>query len=381
MGVLLRIPGQNMIYYLDESGNTGDLARSRGALDFGQSVFVLACIGVEPDVDLKKEIQRLRDKYRLQGAELKSTAMREKPQFVTDLAEHLGATGCPMFVEVVEKRFLLCANMIDRLIMPPVGRFDLEAPAIWFRNILAEYLHANLPASIMRAYVGVCTERSSDTASRVYDQLLAWLEGLGSHDQEAEAIRRFSIETRRDFEARAAEEPDAWVSILPIPDESKKGRLFWMLPNLSSLMNIYARINLYHARAIEGLTLIHDEQMQYDEILRKGKKAEEALTDFSTASPFLHADYGFAQQANLEFGRSVDYVGVQIADVVAGFVMRYAQDKLFSQTSISRARLDAFQSVVALSEPTRGTGVNFVLSSRDVGRLGVRPISGLRAGD
>jgi hypothetical protein len=97
------------VYYRDESGNTGDLVRTGDRIDFGsQPIFVLVCLGLLEETSLEREVQRLRSVHKIQGAELKSTNLRNKPGFVSDLATYLRHNQVPLFIEVVEKRYCLC---------------------------------------------------------------------------------------------------------------------------------------------------------------------------------------------------------------------------------------------------------------------------------
>lgn len=93
-------------YYLDESGSSGDLVSAGESFDFArQPVFALACIGVHDMPDLENEINRLKARHRVQSEELKSTAVKYKPAFVTEMAAYLELKRLPVFIEVVDKRF------------------------------------------------------------------------------------------------------------------------------------------------------------------------------------------------------------------------------------------------------------------------------------
>lgn len=63
-------------YFLDESGNTGDVTKTGPRFDFdNQPLFVLACVGVE-DVDgLAREIAAARTAHGVGGAEVKASAL------------------------------------------------------------------------------------------------------------------------------------------------------------------------------------------------------------------------------------------------------------------------------------------------------------------
>jgi hypothetical protein len=366
-------------YYLDESGSSGDLVKAGDSFDFAQQpVFALACIGVYDMPELENEIKRLKAQHRVQSAELKSTAVKNKPAFVTEMATYLRLKRLPVFIEIVDKRFFFCMNMVSHLILPAGGPIDHEPETMWIRNVFAEYLHAELPKSVMQAYVDACDERSLEATGRAYDTLLSWLQDGRDGDEIAGALRQSVANSRMEFDALASQQADAWRAGLPIPDQSKRGKLFWMLPNLSSFTNIYARINLFHDRVVGGLTLVHDEQEQYDQILSEGKITAEKLLELGMDMPLAHADYAFTQQASLIFRRSADCVGIQAADVLAGFVGRYVQANLDSAVVPNGAHSEALRSLLNLSEPMRGTGINFVLAQKDIDRMGISTTPGFR---
>src|ERR1700684_1523746 len=88
-------------FYVDESGNSGDLVNAGSVFDFGQQpVFALVGIGIDDGDALAVEFDRLRARHRIRGREVKSSALKNKPGFITDLITHLREHGCPIFVEV-----------------------------------------------------------------------------------------------------------------------------------------------------------------------------------------------------------------------------------------------------------------------------------------
>jgi len=137
-----------------------------------------------------------------------------------------------------------------------------------------------------------------------------------------------------------------------------------MLPNLSCLTNIYARLNQLHGKKVAGLTLHHDEQAQFDEILENSKEAVERLAEQDSVPELRHGDYAFTEQATLEFVTSTDDAGIQAADVIAGFTMRHVQAVLFGGVP-DEAHRKAFQDLLALTDRARALGFNFVTMTRD----------------
>src|SRR3546814_17065133 len=64
---------------------------------------------------------------------------------------------------------------------------------------------------------------------------------------------------------------------LPLADRTETDRMVWMLPNLTCLTNIYARINLSRPDGLGGINLVHDDQLQYGRILADTKELRENL--------------------------------------------------------------------------------------------------------
>lgn len=365
-------------YYLDESGCSGDLIRLGKDLDFAQQqIFSLACLGVENANALGAEITRLKSTYRIQATELKSSLVRDKPKLIIELVDFIERNELPLFIELVDKRFFVAANMVNTLIVPPIDELESDHETFskmqWMRNILGEYLHANAPSGIFAAYVAACDDPSHATIADAYGVLLRWLGKRSPRDDVAEALHRFTADSFEDFQAVTATDELAHRRSLPVPDPSKHGQSVWMLPNFSSLTHIYARINRLHGRRIGGVTLFHDEQDHFDDILRSAKEGAEALARMGPVPVMASADYHFEEQATLVFARSHASPGIQAADVLAGFVMRFARDLLYDERVPSKQAQHAFHRIVALTDAADGRGVNFVLSGYDMHRLGIVP--------
>ena len=160
--------------------------------------------------------------------------------------------------------------------------------------------------------------------------------------------------------------------LLPTPDLSKRDKLLWILPNLTCLTNIYARINLRHVRKIEEIEMIHDEQIQFDHILKNGKVDVEQLASVGAAIDLPYADYHFCEAASLEFVGSNTRIGIQVADVLAGFLMRHVKYTLFAPQHVLPIHEHIFQAIMRLTDEHSGTGINFVVTQEHFDRLGIR---------
>ncbi|RVE91038.1 hypothetical protein CN235_19965 [Sinorhizobium meliloti] len=261
-------------FFLDESGNTGDLVKAGADLGFGdQSTFVLVAVGVDDEAELAMELSLLRAAHRIQGSELKSKRLVGKPRVAADVAQYLHRRGLPVFVEVVDKRFFICATMVNHFVIPPVSReFDARRDVMKMKNHVAEYLHALAPLPVLQSYINACSAPSITATRSAFAEISSWLEGRAG-DSNAEFILKFVRDTVDEFEQRVRS-ANAKVNLyLPDPDLSRASNPFWMLPNLSSLTNIYGRINLFRRREMADVTLFHDEQLQFGHILESSKKA------------------------------------------------------------------------------------------------------------
>ncbi|TCR63045.1 DUF3800 domain-containing protein [Bosea sp. BK604] len=120
---------------------------------------------------------------------------------------------------------------------------------------------------------------------------------------------------------------------------------------------VRARINLLHRRRIGGLTLFHDEQVQFDDILRSAKQGAEELARMGSVPVMPSADYHFEEQATFVFAHPHASPGIQAADILAGFVMRFARDLLYGERAPTDQAQRAFHRLVALTDAADGRGV------------------------
>jgi hypothetical protein len=349
-------------FFIDESGNTGDLVNAGIELTFGdQPIFVLIAIGVDDEAKLAEELARIRATHRIQGNELKSKRLTSRPGVALDVARFLQNRGMPVFVEVVDKRFFICATMVNHFVVPPVaGDFDQRSDVIQMKNDIAEYLHAFAPNTVLQAYISACMTPSVPATRAAFNEMRSWLEGRMSTEPNAELVMMFVRDAFDDFEEGAASGTENVNLFLPDPDLSKASKPYWMLPNLSSLTNVYGRINLYQNRQMKDVVLVHDEQVQFDRILEDGKTTMEAIARSGAAWPVRHADYGIPEGA-LRFSDSAHSAGIQAADVLAGFIMRFVQDVSRREKVPEREFLAAFRALSDFTNPRAATGLNYVL--------------------
>lgn len=360
-------------YYLDESGNSGDLTNTGNAFDFdGQPVFTLACVGVEDIEGLATEIRRLKAAHGLGEAELKSKSLGSHPSLALDLMSYLKRVDASVFVEAVDKRFIVCAHMVSHHLMPPVGPVDYTPNATMIRNIFAECLYQTAPDGVLEGFVAACRTSTRDAVQASLSALANWLASREGDDEVAAGMLRFVADNLEEVSEAAAGDEVAHRAFLPVPDDSRTGKPIWMLPNLSCLTNIYARINRCHRRKIAGLTLVHDEQFYFEHIILDAKRLMETLAESGSVPSTRFADFKLVEQAAMTFGRSGESAGIQAADIVAGFVARHIRDGMKRSSTQPEPLRAAFDVLLTMSDPVRSTGTNFVMSEKLLRRIGVR---------
>lgn len=279
-------------YFLDESGNTGDVSKTGPRFEFDrQPLFVLACVGVDDVADMAREMDRLRAVHGIKTSELKATSLAAKPLLVIDLLAYLRRRALPLFMEIVDKRFFICMYIVEGLLLTSVDpEFDFSPQSRFMKQTFAECLATTAPDDVLRAYIAACESPGVETVRGAFQSLRAWLESQPD-DEVATGMLHFLIDEQKEFEAAQWGEARAVERTLPLPDDSLRGRPVWMLPNLTSFTNIYARLNRYHFRKIGRLILIHDEQRYFEHIMRAGKISAEGLSKQNVRVQLPNADF------------------------------------------------------------------------------------------
>lgn len=360
-------------YYIDESGNTGDLTTAGiETYGFEQRMFTLAAVGCDLDDAFMERFKVLRTAHRIQSPEVKSRQAYERPQFLSGLLDLLEERGCPIFIEAVDKHYFVIASIMDRIVVPYVGACDVQPRTLWMKGVMADHMAIYGPPELALAFIACCQSRDYVEVRDFYKQIIRWAQTSRLPTEGvADAFVRFTRESLKDF--RKLPKAKAVESALPIPDTSPKGKLLWVLPNLTSFTHIYARINRFLEKQVSGVTLFHDEQLQFGDVLHQNKGLMESFTAQDMKLPLKTADFEFSVSAKLEFLRSHDSIGIQIADVLGGFMARYIQDAVWGGMAMDADRMAIFNRLVTTSERERGTGVNIVAPESLLRFLGITP--------
>jgi hypothetical protein len=312
----------------------------------------------------RREHPRLQSCAVIRLDELKSSARRDRPDFTYEVVRLVCTERHPFFLEIMDKKFFLATHMTSRQLLPPIRGLAADARTHFFQNLVADYLFERVPDAIFAKFIEGCLSPSHETLSVQLAALIEFARADAGAGDVAAVVLDLASTAQKDYEeARAEGREGAFLDYLPIPDDNKHQKPVWILPNLSAFTNIYARINLYEHGNLAKLRLIHDEQLQFDEILEIGKGTAETLRERAGDVFTPHSNFNFQESASLSFASSAKSIGVQVADILAGFCMRYVRDFFTDRAKVSTVAHQTYDLLRRHTNPTNGVGVNLVTSS------------------
>ncbi|MEP3948105.1 DUF3800 domain-containing protein [Ascidiaceihabitans sp.] len=351
-------------FYLDESGNTGDVTLSAPDFTFSdQPFFVLSCVGVSDEQSLAIELMRLKQKHKIQGPELKFRSVSSKPKFMLDLLSVLKSQSCPIFIEATNKRYTLLIHMIECLIVPPISPSDFGPEATYIKNIFSDWMWENVDDQTLNEFCIACNQRSKSSVIGAFEALENLINRRPANDITA-GILRFLKDTKVNFLNESGQEESNTMRLLPIPDTLRSGKLAQILPHVPSLLHIYGRLNRHFSGELSSVILFHDEQLQFDRALREGMALAESEVGNGLPTQPL-ADFKFHERANLQFQPSHQSAGIQVADMLAGMVNFGLQEISKSHSSnLPTSWRQVFHFLFAEFSSRESEGVNVVAASK-----------------
>jgi len=357
----------SMTFYLDESGHSGDVVNSGDGFDFkGQPFFSLAAVGLSDEEAVATRIFELREQHRIPAGELKSKSLNSKPIFVAQVIDYLQSIAAPIFVEVVDKRYFICVHITGFHLLAPCMGFAEGPPLAFLRNALADFLNAVVTNEILDTFVEACLNPSEALVMRSFDLLEELGKNLLSNPSSRDMAQGLCMTVtgaRSELLALKATDSNAYLRFLPSPDLNKRSKRVWMLPNLTSFTNIYARLNLYFGQKLQGIHIVHDQQLEIDEILQSSKLAAEQIGQHGEQPYTPRSNFSFKEMATFAFAQSHEGIGLQVADVVAGAVMRYFRD---GPQALHADLALAVENLIDASDGRTGYGINQVVATSDV---------------
>lgn len=354
------------IYYMDESGSTGDLIPSKFN---NQPFFSLGCIGIK-DIDkecLENRILDIKRKYNLQTKELKSSNIYpNKNDLFYDIVRFLSDIDAQVMIELVDKKTQILINIVESLVSPTHLLYSekcMRNNIIQNNFIFVPYLYELLDDSFLEDFAIVCQNPSEDKLLNLFDNIKKLIKGSNEIE---DGILKNIEETIDDFSIKKEEERKnsinrpAYTFFLPLPDTNLKGKIIGSLPNITCFTNLYARINLINNQKLCNVKIVHDEQSHFEHLINQYHS--DLINQQSGPFVFENANFDFPEKSELVFENSTNNIGIQVADLVCGVCSRFAKDYLEEKTENIKKWKKSIKDIVLQREKCNGLGVNIVMA-------------------
>jgi len=363
---------EHLAVFIDESGNTGDaIVHAPSGAFHGQPSFALACVGESAEgTRLPGILDRLRQKHRGLGAELKGRAMKKRPTLAMDLLGMLYEEGVPILIELMDKWYYVATN-IATYVCAKAPWFDLRAPlSREAANAISDLIVEQLGPPVMGAYSDFAQTPSATTLATFEATLLRALaesQTRAGDSQAKELVEMATAMTDDAFEAYrrvATHDSQAHEAFLPEPDRTRTGNPVAMLAHAPAFTNLYGRLNRYASDA-RSVVVVHDEQLHVDHVLRAYAKtldsnvhADDLARLTGTAGPNWRFEPG---KFSLRFEKSDLTPGIQVADVLASFCTQRLNEIIAGKSVSSHEVAGVLGSI---RDQTNSVGINLVTTTR-----------------
>jgi hypothetical protein len=359
-----------LVFYLDESGNSGDAIPKNTMNPFlEQPSFALAGIGFVEDNNLDSVLKELKRKYKVQANDLKASHVFHKPKFIQELVQIIIEHEYPLFIELMDKKYFVAANMLQFYFI--MSNATLKNPILaqtlrYLAGNIADYFDIN----VLVNYGQMCLNPSKDNfkkfAISLYDECMAKINEGICDSQLFSSIIEALREDLEEIESGELDENNV-RGFIPPPDFNKRGEVIAMLPHVNAFCNMYARIN-YDIKKNLDLENIHDEQLYFEDILTDWERimTTNEFSEILIENRHPYVNYIFGERFSFKFGRSEDYAGIQIADVIAGFCTKY-----FNKTQVGclddiLPHKETINLLEDLSSQPNSQGLNIVASQTSI---------------
>jgi hypothetical protein len=314
---------------MDESGNSGDLIMTDKNINFAsQEYFTLSCVGFEDEIlnNLEIFITDLKSKYKIQNPELKFANIKHifghKIGFILELLKYIEENSKFLF-EVVDKKYIIATNIVNCLINPPYFQPEkVIQDEKQLHLILAKWVYEYVPNEFFIDFSNVSRNPSKNSLDKLFQDLLSLVKEIDTELSKAvimgieESIDDYQIMQNKLKDNKGKRE--AYTYFLPLPDYNKRDELIGMLPYIASFTNLHARLNHLYGVNLSSITIIHDNQAHFDNLLTEYH--QNAINNNENNKEIEMANFNFTEITNLEFHDDKNKIGLQIADIFAGFI-------------------------------------------------------------
>jgi len=352
--------------YIDECGNTGDISLV-GANQ--QPSFTMSSIYFSSD--LMKEILKVENFYRsrkkIQQPEIKSAnTFKRQEDFTSEIINLIFDSNAPIWAEVMDKKYYILCNFVSSTLLPTFVLNEVDEMYKFVTKSFVDYLDTELALDQLQPYLIACQFPTRENLIKLVSYFQIELQNKQRNDvrdgimHALEKLHEALLDPNDPFKDK---------NYYPAPDYTKQNNTLIMLPYVNAFASIYSRINKWSkAKGSEKITLIHDEQKQFDSILLEYKKAldTQGMPGWVNNGIFPYADYDFKQQFQLIFKDSKEISELQYADLLAGFVTKCVEAKIHNRISSKYEIL--FNKFLNMNINV-STGINLVFSESNYKKI------------
>lgn len=365
----------NKKFYIDESGNTGDLVVKENDDNFSsQEYFILACIGLN-DRDLSNLegfIKELKFKYKIQSPELKFSRIKgifgKKIGFVLELLKYI-EESCSFLIEVVDKKYFLSSTIVNCLISLPCFQPERDQNTQKLIHLeLSQWVYDHVTKEFLIKFTNISRNPSEEGLIELFGDLLALARETENplSDTVCLGIEKYISDFNLLKINKKQIDRDAYTYFLPLPDTNKRGQLIGILPYISSFYNLHARLNYMFQRDLSEVSIVHDNQSHFDEILKYYHSSAVENTNEESVT-FDAADFVFLNSSSLQFQSDKDSIGLQVADLFAGFLNKAIPHLIYEDGDLTDAENAILQRIIASLYYQQS--INFVLPKKQNEKL------------
>lgn len=349
--------------YIDESGNTGDITQ-KGVVQ--QPYFALTAVDFDENCigEINSIINFFKSKRNLQQNELKSSnTYNDQKSLTVEILSALIRNRTPVWSELMDKKYYVACNLNTFTILQVWATSKIDEKAIHFANMSADYLNGELLLEEMEPFLCACRFPTLENVTKLYEYLASKARGFSNKD-----FRESYLLLIEKYIEELRDQNNSWgpERYLPVPDYLKSGKRLIMLPYVPAFSNLLARINKSLSDSgVIAAKLVHDEQVQYDDILCDYKKfcETEVRSDWINKAFKKNADFLLLRKHVLEFKNSKELIGLQVADLLSGFFTRGTIEMMAGTLNPDYRRIyDSLKATVNFVVPTVDTSVLFKYS-------------------
>ncbi|WP_421670295.1 DUF3800 domain-containing protein [Rahnella sp. EDr1-12] len=362
-----------MNYYLDESGNTGDLINKKNDMGFAkQPIFSHSCIGIE-DINLPNLtdfIIDLKRRYQIdEKLELKSQDHYIKnPYLVFEIIEYIVDNDLPIICEVMDKKYNVAVSIVNHLIVPPMED-ESDGKSQYIRTIVSDFITRKAPDSCYTSFLKLCKiPNEENLISTIEDLKGFFISEKDSIDDDGNTVKMLDATIDEYYTLKELSDDKEIINkYVPIPDSDSNGNVVRLLPNVLSFYNQIARLNKIHSKKLSEVELYHDTSSEFADPLRYCIQNIKNI-DADLMPQVSACDYNVTEDLSLFFIDSKESIGVQIADIIAGFLNRYVYGLLYKEIEMDIIYHLTFNKLMDFNRTNDSLGTNFVLpiSKREI---------------